>query len=254
MDFSPWGMIGAVATVIAVLVMVVTAVTNRTRKSLSCIVSRVPVLTMGDRADASNVKVLYGETEVQSLHRVRIRFRSSGNKAITPADFVRPIVVTVQAPAKILTATVIESNPVDVSEGIDYAGTAKITVVPLLMNPKDEFSIEALIGDLATKPIIRGRIMDGKLVYREQPEEDSTARAAAVSSRAAIVAAAVGSIAFGASIAPRTAESLLSVLSSWITIEALLGVTSAVAALAATVTGFGLATGWRRNHPSDNGD
>ena len=181
MDFPLWGMIGAIATVVGVLVMVVTAVTNRTRKLLSCVVTRAPVLTIGAKTHTSKVKVLYGDTEVHSLDRVRMRFRNSGNRAVAPKDFVRPIIVTVKPPAKILTATVIESSPVDVSEGIDHAGSAEIMVVPLLMNPKDEFSIDALIGDLASGPLIQGRILDGKLVHREQPEDDTAARTAALS-------------------------------------------------------------------------
>ena len=227
-----WAVVGAVAAILGVVAMIAIAIVRRTRKVVSCLVHRVSVLTIEEQT-GRNVRVLYERTEVRSLDRVRIRFRNSGNRAIAPSDFVRAITIKVPPPGKVLSATVTRQKPDDVSEGIVHTSPQRVTVNPLLMNPKDEFSIDTLIGDLEKSASISGRIIAGKIVRKEGPTDDRRS-ALAISAILAQVAAAAGALSVSLGFAP-LAE-FIADLTDWLTLEAFLALGSSAAALLAMAT------------------
>ena len=158
------GLAGSVLTIVA---MTVIAYLQRTVRSLSCRVTADRLVSIeGDEGYEDKVRVLYDDVDIQNLYRLEIGISNSGNQPVLPTDFIEPIKLTLEEPAKILTVSVVDQRPRGIGAKVCLSNR-EITVPALLMNPKDSFSIRSHIGDLEVEPVISGRIVGVKEITKK---------------------------------------------------------------------------------------
>ena len=156
----------ALGVLLTVVVMAVVAFVQRTNKSLSCWVTLDRLISIeGEEGYEGKMRVLYDDVDVRSLYRVETKISNSGNRPIHPNDFIEPIRLTFEQPSKVLTAAVTSQSPAEIGANINHTHQ-EITVHALLLNPKDSFSIRALIGDLEVEPAVSGRIVGVKEIMK----------------------------------------------------------------------------------------
>ena len=157
---------GALVTVLA---MAVIAYIQRSNKALSCSMTTDCLISIEESEDhEGKLRVLYEDMDIRNLYRVQVRLSNTGNQPIHPDDFIVPITVGFATPARILTASVTSQRPASMGAAI-LRSSRDIKIPALLLNPKDSFSISALIGDLDVEPSISGRIVGVKEI-RRKPE------------------------------------------------------------------------------------
>lgn len=141
-----WQFVGAVLAAIAIVIAVFFYYRQRKRKRLSYqILANTPVLTV-DEQIRGKLKVSYEDIPVQNLKLLLLKFINTGNLPIATGDFERPLSISFDSEAKILSSEVIASSPSDLSPSIS-ATTHRIALSPLLLNPKDNFTIKALVSE-----------------------------------------------------------------------------------------------------------
>ncbi len=172
--YSTIGFVSSVVgSLLTIVVMTIIAFAQRTNKSLSCRVMTHRLVSIeGNEGYEDKVRVLYDGVDIQNLYRVEVGISNSGNRPILPADFIEPISLKLEEPAKILTATVTRQHPGGIGVNVHYT-EQEIVVPALLMNPKDSFSIRAHIGDLEVEPAITGRIVGVKEIVKK-PRHSTT--------------------------------------------------------------------------------
>lgn len=159
--------VSAGGALVTVLTMAVIAYVQRSNKALSCFMSTDCLLSIEGSEDyEGKLRVLYEDMDIRNLYRVRVRLSNSGNQPIHPNDFIVPITVGFATPARILTAVVKDQQPESMGAVLEHS-SCEITIPALLVNPKDSFSISALIGDLEVEPSISGRIVGVKEIMRK---------------------------------------------------------------------------------------
>lgn len=113
-----WQFVGAVLAAIAIVIAVFFYYRQRKRKRLSYqILANTPVLTV-DEQIRGKLKVSYEDIPVQNLKLLLLKFINTGNLPIATGDFERPLSISFDSEAKILSSEVIASSPSDLSPSI----------------------------------------------------------------------------------------------------------------------------------------
>lgn len=160
-----WQFAGAIIGAVAVAISIWAALRARRTKRLTYSHRFTPLLSVG-QAIRDKVSILYDGQPVTDVQLLSVVLRNSGDMPIVPADFVRPIELSVAAESTILTADVSATEPNDLGAGIEWtrgseamADGASRTIVlqPLLLNPRDTVTLSLLVtGSSALE--VRGRI------------------------------------------------------------------------------------------------
>ncbi len=153
--------IGALAIVVAIAIFFA----QRKTKKLSYRVTSNNELLGVKEEIQRKVQVLYEGKEVKRVHLLTLKFTNDGNQSISSDDFERPLSVSVNSEAKILTHEIIDENP----KGLGILASLeanRLTFSPVLLNSKDTFSIKALISNLEGEPKVDGRIRGVKAINR----------------------------------------------------------------------------------------
>ena len=152
-----WTFVGVVFALLAVIITVVIYFAQRKKKKLSYeIVSTTQLLGVKEEIKGK-VKVLYEGSEVKNVHLLTIKFINTGNVPIASSDYERPLVMNVNEGATVLTHEIINEEPENIGIKVDVDG-CEFNFSPVLLNPKDSFTVKALVSDLEGKPKIDGRI------------------------------------------------------------------------------------------------
>ena len=188
--------ISLIVSTIGVVLMVVFYLIQRTRRSLSYQVNQQSVVSVKNDY-GGKLCILFDGVEVSKLDRFEVAVVNSGNRPIAPSDFTQPLKLAVSPPAKILTVGVSDKYSEELSEGFEHVDREHVILKPLLLNPKDEFSMHVLIGDLDDEPSMSGRIVGVKGIHR-RPEPISVGYR--VNQWVALVASIGVMVAFGTAI------------------------------------------------------
>ncbi len=165
-----WTFVGVAIALVAILTTIVLALGQRKKKRLSYeIVSNTELLGIGEEI-RGKVKILYEENEVKNVHLLTVRFVNSGNEPIGTTDYERPVRMMVNDEATILTHEIVDQDPSNLSAEATAEGNM-FSIKPLLLNPKDAFSIKTLISDLDGSPRIDGRVKGVKAISRFEEGE-----------------------------------------------------------------------------------
>ena len=149
--------------VLAILAMVGIFLAQRKKKNLSYdIISNISLLGVGN-ALQKKVKVLYEDSEVKNVHLLTLRFINNGNQPIDESDYGRSTKISFNDNAVILTCEIIDEEPANLRLELEQRENI-LLLSPLLLNPKDAFSVKTLIGNFGSFPIIDGRIKGVKSI------------------------------------------------------------------------------------------
>lgn len=194
---------GPAIALVAIFVSIFLFRRGRQRRGLTYELSTVPVVSV-DSVAADRVTVLYEGNPVRDVQFVDLAIVASGNQPIPEDSFAQPISMNFGAEALVLTATVTDRQPADLSVAISAEGST-IRVDPLLLNPGDQFRLRALVSNPG-ETRLAGRIEGiSNFANRTKAKRRSTIKRFLVDSPASPLAAGVVAIvvalsALGASI------------------------------------------------------
>lgn len=145
---SIWQFVGVAVAVLALVVAVAALLLQEKRKSLSVTIQNFsPIIGSSVRAISNDLLVTYKGQTVTNLAALTLAFANDGGKVIATDDFESPISVTFKGDAKILTAEVVSTTPSELAPIISHDSEG-IIISPLLLNPRDTFSITLLLQGL----------------------------------------------------------------------------------------------------------
>ena len=148
---SIWQFIGVVIAVLALAISAAALLYQAKRKSISVTIANFYRLFGGSpHAIGDDLKVTYKGQEVTDLTVVILVFANDGGVPIASTDFETSISVAFKAQARILTAEAIASTPADLAPVISH-DSQELTIAPLLLNPKDTFSVAVLLQGLQVR-------------------------------------------------------------------------------------------------------
>lgn len=124
-----------------------------------------------------NLQIVFGGQRVRQVYLLLVKFTNSGNQPIRSNDYERPLSLSVEDPARVLTVQVAETNPSNLLPDLlpngaggwcselppELALESELRTVPLksvLLNPGDSFTIKMLVSRFTP-----GRLkIDGRIV------------------------------------------------------------------------------------------
>jgi hypothetical protein len=135
--------------------------TSRNKKMLSYeVISKNQLLSVDEQV-AGKLRIFYEDQPTQDLCLLVIKLSNSGNTAISAKDFEEKITLSTGENSKILSVTVIEKIPENLSEKISLFNSY-LTIEPLLLNSKDSLTIQLLVSDFSGRISVKGRILGVK--------------------------------------------------------------------------------------------
>jgi hypothetical protein len=172
-----WQFVGAAAGVLALGVPVVLHLLQCRRKALTYDIISSISLTGPVEEWGENLQIEFGGKQVCQVYLLLVKFSNSGNQPIRSNDYERPLNLSIEAPARVLTAQVTGTNPSNLLPDLlpDGAGgwssklapelalESELRIVPLksaLLNPGDSYTIKVLVSQFTP-----GRLkIDGRIV------------------------------------------------------------------------------------------
>lgn len=145
-----------IATLIASCVASYLWYLNRPHKRLSMrLLKSEPLISLQGPA-RKKLTVQYNNSLAEGTYLLHLAITNQGNVPITVQDYQAPIRIEVNPEAKILEASVIETWPADLDHRLRVGETKAgsliqdvlkntIRIVPILLNPKDEFVVQLLV-------------------------------------------------------------------------------------------------------------
>jgi hypothetical protein len=159
-----WQFIGAIVGIVAIVITLVLYSLQRRRKALSYeIVSCEPLISKPGELEG-NLQIVFGGQLVREVYLLIIKITNSGNQPIESSNYERSLTLSVDAPARILTAQITETNPPNLAPQLlpdgsggwhnqlhpELALDTYVRTIPLkrtLLNPGDSFKIKMLLSE-----------------------------------------------------------------------------------------------------------
>jgi hypothetical protein len=176
-DASWVGMVGAAASILAVVVTVIIAYHNRRKKTFSYeIISENPLISVDDEIKGK-LKILYEDNPIENVHLLLVRFFNSGNIPITAGDYERPLTLSFGDGTAILSAEYVKASPDSLKVQLETEANV-VTVKPILMNGGDSFTTKVLLGQYSGTFDVDARIVGVNYLraIRRAPQAESGIR------------------------------------------------------------------------------
>jgi len=142
-----WQFIGAFLGLITLGATIYLFLFGQQTKILQVVVLANTSLVEVEQTVAQNIRISYKGEDISNLSLVQIKLENIGNKPINEADYVRPIKLLFPPQARIIEASIAESNPTNIGMSIENdQNTATLSKV--LLNPKDRVIVRFLIADI----------------------------------------------------------------------------------------------------------
>lgn len=157
MSFSIEILLGCLAVIAAITVPLIIYFLQKSKKRLAYeIVSNTQLV--GVKSEVQNkIKIYYENKLVENVHLLLIRIINNGNQSISIGDFAKRIDINLGNNLNILTCEILRQYPdnldVNVIKMVD-----SIEIEPLLLNPKDNFTIKILLSDYKENFEVSARI------------------------------------------------------------------------------------------------
>jgi hypothetical protein len=173
-----WGVVGTIASVVAIAVTIVIALFQHQFRRISY-KRRTMKLVAVDASIRESVQIYYSGEPVHDVHLIEYDVRNSGTAAIKPGDFDGPLIVTFTACDRLLSAELSSTptgRPIELKINQDTA-PPKLFVAPTLLNPADGFVITAIVsGESPSQLAVR--VADMKLPVDETDQSAQPRRLA----------------------------------------------------------------------------
>lgn len=165
-DYIKNNLVSILGVLAAIIVPIILFFHQRNRKELSFEVLSSTSLVVSDDSLKNRLKIMIDDHEINGdIHLVLLKLINTGNVPIKVEDFDQ--VITIDSPEStygIKIADLKEKKPNNLSVKIDNSSFGKITVDPLLLNPKDEFTLKLLIPGYKNDLTLESRIVGGQLI------------------------------------------------------------------------------------------
>ncbi len=148
-----WTTIGSIAAVIVLIPTLYDFCVNhwkRPKAFRAGLISYSTLLNEGVRNDGNGIRVFFGNDLVKNFTIVNIRIKNSGRSPLLATDFEAPPTIKFKNVHKIYFTKATDRHPHDLNPQVILEFNV-IKVVPLLLNSRDSFVIEAGI-DLGSQP------------------------------------------------------------------------------------------------------
>jgi hypothetical protein len=138
------------------------------KKSLSCeLISSSPILKVADDF-RNDLEIKFKGKLINSLTLVVVKFFNSGNVPIEQQDYFRPLSLTFNDQAELLSVDVVEEIPSNL--GVSFRHDKKIIIIePLLMNKGDSFTVQALVSQYSSF-LIDGRVSGVQRIVKAESQ------------------------------------------------------------------------------------
>ncbi len=161
LDSQIWTAVGVIATIIlglaAIIVAIILFILGRKKKRLAYYIISNTQLVGIENSIQDKIKILYDEKQVTNVHLISIRFINNGNEPISVDDFDKPISIKYGNDVNIITHEMLEKIPEDL-DAVIRKKEKSLEVEPLLLNTKDEFTVNILASDFNGDLDISARI------------------------------------------------------------------------------------------------
>lgn len=159
------GLIGLIFTAITIIIALLSFLKRHLIKSLSYRIINMSALLSVKEEARDKIKISYAGKEVENVTLLLLEFVNTGNVPIIPTDIIKPICITFDKEAKVLTSEVENGRR---NLGIVMTTNEdSVTIKPELINPKDSFIIKILLS----KAINGFNISDYRIVGIEEIKE-----------------------------------------------------------------------------------
>jgi hypothetical protein len=160
-----WQFIGAALAALALLAMFLIYMLQRTNKGVMYeVLSRTSLLTVREELEGK-LQVLYEGEPANSLTLIVLKVWNSGNQPILSTDFERPLSFCTGDAAFLLTAAVIQVEPLELA--VDFSVCeGRLTVTPGLLNPGDSMTFKLLVRNVGKSLHPDARIAGVKTVQQ----------------------------------------------------------------------------------------
>lgn len=160
---SIWTFIGAVLALAAILVSWAVYLAQKQRKRITVeTLARVPLIAFG-KEGITGLEITFNGEALERATIVLIRVTNAGNTPILSADFEAPLSFEFATGAKILSASIVASEPERMPVTASFTA-GLVTLSPHLLNPTDNLTCRVLLPASDTKYQSLGRIVGVKKI------------------------------------------------------------------------------------------
>lgn len=146
---SVWNIVGAIAalaalTLTVVLFLISRADTDRrTNKGIEIEIQPATTIASAITDRAPNLALYFDSQPISAYTVLRARVRNSGAQPITANDFAVPLRFGVGGATRLVETRITNEQPSDLgASAVLSSGTGSVQIVPLLLNPGDQFDLE----------------------------------------------------------------------------------------------------------------
>lgn len=160
-----WQFFGVIFVVIGIISSTIFNWIQRKKSALSWkIVSNTPLVRINSEV-RGNLQVLFDGNPVKEIQLIIIKIINTGNVPIKSGDYERPLHLNFDENAQILTAEVIETNPINIETSAKIEGRI-VLISPALLNKGDSVTVKILVNQFNNKISIDGRIVGVKEIQK----------------------------------------------------------------------------------------
>jgi hypothetical protein len=156
---SIWQFIGAVLGIVSIpFAYWLYSLQHKYKELVFGIISQRTLLTISDEI-SHRLVVLLDETPVEDVNLVMLGVKNSGNMPILSDDFKRPLIITFEGNATVVSAKIVSQAPENLGAHLRIE-RGLVEIIPLLMNPLDTIVIQVLLSSKVPRILLDTRIVD----------------------------------------------------------------------------------------------
>ena len=167
-----WQFIGALLALLAITITLIIFFLQRKKKKISYEVSKFPLLSFREELEGK-FKIYYEDNIVKNVLSIVIKFYNTGNQPISSNDFERNLSIEFEKKAKILSSSICHTEPENLSAKMNIDNN-RIVFDPLLLNPKDCFTVRSLVTESEGKFSLDYRIIGLNKIIEGSPTQTSS--------------------------------------------------------------------------------
>jgi len=141
---------------IALLAWLIKAFVDRKRPALGKEIEQSISVLRPEAETTPELILTYAGEAVWDAHMIVMKIKNTGNTPISVDDFEKSIIISTGG-VDVLDAEVIDKTPDDLNPEV-RTGNDDIEIIPLLLNPNDQFRLKILLRQPPNKLMVRSRI------------------------------------------------------------------------------------------------
>jgi len=163
-----WQFVGVILSLATIFITLYIFWRQRSLRQIACeVVSNSTLISISNEIE-SDIQIQYKGKTVRDLRLVIIKVQNLGNSPISNRDFEEPLQFFFGEDADILEVELVESSPSSLVPQITN-NVNHLTIKPLLLNPKDSFTLKIIALRASEKIDVIARIFGVRDITRIVP-------------------------------------------------------------------------------------